>query len=229
VLTVAGDFDPDRALRRIDDYFGEIPGGPPLPKVRPPLPPLGGERSDVLEDDVRLPRVYLGFRAPAYGERQWYAADLLVSALSGGKSSLLYRDLVYDRQIAQDVGAYVDPSEVVATFVVIATARPGISAETLTAAILEHLDRLAAEPLDAADLERARNKVLTDYYSALQKLDTRADLFSQFKTYFDDPGGLAREVDVYRDLTDKDVLDYAAAAFAPEERVRVAVVPRSAA
>ncbi len=229
VLTVAGDFDPDRALLRIEDYFGDIPAGPPVEKVKPPLPPLGGERMEVLSDDVRLPRVYLGFRAPAYGQPLWYAADLLASALSAGKSSLLYRDLVYDRQIAQDVVAYVDPAEAVGTFVVIATARPGIAPETLSTAILEHLDRIAVEPLAESDLERARNKVLTDYYSALQKLDTRADLFSQFATYFDDPGGLEREVECYSELGAREVLDYAAAHFTPDERVRVAVVPRSAA
>ena|SRR5882724_125851 len=229
VLTVAGDFDPDLALARIEDYFGDIPGGPPLPKVQPALPPLGGERVDELTDDVRMPRVYLGFRSPAYGHPTWYAADLLASSMTGGKSSLLYRDLVYDRQIAQDVGAYVDPSEAVATFGVIATARPGVTAETLSAALLEHVDRIATQPLPAADVERARNKVLTDYYSALQKLDTRADLFSQFQTYFNDPGGLEREVDIYRGLTSRDVLDYAAAYFAPDERVRISVVPRSAA
>ena len=64
----------------------------------------------MLPDDVRLPRVYIAFRAPAYGERAWYAADLLAAVLAGGKSSPLYRDLVYDRQIAQDVGASVGPS-----------------------------------------------------------------------------------------------------------------------
>jgi zinc protease len=229
VLTVGGDFDPDRALLRIEDYFGDIPEGPPVAKVRPPLPPLGGERAEVLTDDVRLPRVYLGFRAPAYGEPLWYAADLLASALSAGKSSLLYRDLVYDRQMAQDIAAYVDPSEAVGTFVITATARPGVAPEGLAAAILEHLDRIAAEPLAEADLERARNKVLTDYYSALQKLDTRADLFSQFATYFDDPGGLEREVERYSTLGSREVLDYAAAYFAPDSRARVTVVPRSAA
>jgi zinc protease len=228
VLTVAGDFDPDSALLRIEDYFGDIPSGPPVGKVRPPLPPLGGERVDVLTDDVRLPRVYLGFRAPAYGDPRWYAADLLASALSAGKSSLLYRDLVYDRQIAQDVGSWVDPSEAVGTFTIISTARPGVAPETLSTAILEHLDRIATEPLREADLERARNKVLTDYYGALQKLDTRADLFSQFATYFDDPGGLEREVECYSQLGASEVLDYAAAYFTPDERVRVMVVPAPA-
>jgi len=228
VLTVAGDFDPDHALLRIEDYFGDIPAGPPVEKVQPPLPPLGGERVEVLSDDVRLPRVYLGFRAPAYGDPRWYAADLLVSALSAGKSSLLYRDLVYDRQIAQEVGAYVDPSEAAGTFVVIATARPGVDPDTLSTAILEHLDRIAAEPLAETDLERARNKVLTDYYSALQKLDTRVDLFSQFATYFDDPGGLEREVECYSQLGAGEVLDYASTYFTPDERVRVTVVPGSA-
>lgn len=228
VLTVAGDFDPDSTLLRIEDYFGDIPSGPPVGKVQPPLEALGGERVDVLTDDVRLPRVYLGFRAPAYGDPRWYAADLLASALSAGKSSLLYRDLVYDRQIAQDVGSWVDPTEAVGTFTIIATARPGTAPETLSTAILEHLDRIATEPLQEADLERARNKVLTDYYSALQKLDTRADLFSQFATYFDDPGGLEREVECYSQLGAREVLDYAAAYFTPDERVQVSVVPAPA-
>src|SRR5918992_2268545 len=79
VLTLVGDFQPEDALERIAAWFGEIPAGPPVPPVAAPLPPLGGERRLVLPDDVRLPRVYIGFRAPAYGERPWYAADLLAA------------------------------------------------------------------------------------------------------------------------------------------------------
>jgi zinc protease len=226
VLTLVGDFQPEDALERIAAWFGEIPAGPPVPPVAAPLPPLGGERRLVLPDDVRLPRVYIGFRAPAYGERPWYAADLLAAVLAGGKSSPLYRDLVYERQIAQDIGASVGPYECAATFLLVATARPGVAVEELEEALLAAVARAAAEPPDAADLERARNRMLTDSYSALQKLDSLADLFSQFTTYFDDPAGVAREADRYLEIAAPEVMQYAADWCTESERVVLWVVPQ---
>jgi zinc protease len=227
VLTLAGDFDPEEALRKVETWFGDIPAGPPVPPVVAPLTPLGEQR-DVLERDVRLPRLYMAFRAPAYGQRLWYAADLLSSVLTGGKSSRLYQDLVYDRQIAQEVGAYVSPYEEVATFMMIATARPGVSLETLESALVEHLERAASAPPDPADLERARNRMLTEHYGALQNLENRADVFSQFTTFFDDPGAVAREADRYQEIAPADLTEVAARYGVESERVVVAVVPREA-
>jgi predicted Zn-dependent peptidase len=226
VLTLVGDFDPEDALAKVERWFGEIPSGPPVPPVEAPKRPLGGEQREVREDDVRLPRIYLGFRAPAYGQREWYAADLLTSVLSGGKSSRLFQDLVYDRQIAQDVGAYVSPYEEVSTFMVVATARPGVAVETLERALTEHLDRAATELPSAEDLERARNRMLTEYYTALQKLDNRADLFSQLTTFFDDPGGIARELEQYLELDGRELRDFAARHLVESERVVLQFVPR---
>lgn len=227
VLTLAGDFEPEAALEKIEAWFGEIPAGPPVPRISAPLPHLGGERRELIPDNVRLPRVYLGYHAPAYGQRLWYAADLLCGALAGGKSSPLYQDLVYDRQIAQDVGAYVNPFEEVATCMVVATARPGVAAETLEEALSAHLARAAQKPPSSEDLERARNRVLTDLYSGLQKLDNRADLFSQFTTYFDDPGLVEGEADRYEQLTDDDLVEYARTYWAESERAVVTVVPKA--
>jgi zinc protease len=228
VLTLAGDFDPDDALRRVEAWFGEIPAGPPVPPVAAPLPPLG-ERRAVLESDVNLPRVYIACRGPAYGKKLWYAGDLLSSVLSGGKSSLLYQDLVYERQIAHEVGVYISPYEEVATFMMIATARPGVSAGDLERALLEHVDRAASAPVDPADLERARNRMLTEHYNALQKLENRADVFSQFTTYFDDPAGVETEPDRYEEIELADLTAFASHCCAESERVAVWVVPREAA
>ncbi|HKH45765.1 MAG TPA: pitrilysin family protein [Thermoanaerobaculia bacterium] len=226
VLTLVGDFDPDDALVKVERYFGEIPAGPPLPPVEVPQRLAGGEQREVREDDVRLPRIYLGYRAPAYGQREWYAADLLTSVLSGGKSSRLFQDLIYNRQIAQDVGVYVSPYEEVSTLMVVATARPGVAVETLERALTEHLDRAASEPPSAQDLERARNRMLTEYYTALQKLDNRADLFSQLTTYFDDPGGIERELEQYMELDGQELMDFAARHLVASERAVVTFVPR---
>ncbi|HEY0512927.1 MAG TPA: pitrilysin family protein [Thermoanaerobaculia bacterium] len=228
VISVVGDIQPAETLERVAAWFGEIPPGPPVAPVSPVLPPLGGERRAVLTDDVRLPRVYVGFRAPAYGQRAWYAADLLAAVLAGGKSSPLYRDLVYDRQIAQDVGASVGPYEAAGTFLLVATARPGVSAEELEAALLGHVAAAAAAPPDADEIERARNRMLTDYYGALQRLDTLADLLSQFGTYFDDPAGALTEAERYLEITPQEMVDYAAGWCTEAERVVVSVVPKQA-
>jgi zinc protease len=227
VISVVGDFDPADALSRVDAFFGEIPPGPPVAPVRPVRTPLERRRA-LIPDDVRLSRVYVGCRAPAYGERAWYAADLLAGTLAGGKSSPLYKDLVYERRLAQDVGASLGPYEAGGTFLIVATARPGVPAEELEEALLGHLDGVAAAPPDAAEVERARNRMLTDYYSGIQRLDNLADLLSQFTTYFDDPGAAATESATYMDLRPEELTAYAADYCSEPNRVVVSVVPRKA-
>lgn len=230
VLTLAGDLDPEAALALVERWFGDIPRGPEPPPVEvAPLPPLAAERRETLADDVRLARIYLGYRAPRYGDPRWYAGDLLASVLAAGKSSILYRDLVYERQLAQDVGLHLDPTELTGTYYVIATARPGVEPEVLLDAVSEHLAGAAAAPPAAADLERARNKVATDIWGVLQKLDHRADLLSQFTTYFDDPGGLAEEAERYARVLPEEMMAFAGETLAPERRVVVTVAPHETA
>ncbi len=233
VLTLAGDFEPGAALERVEAWFGEIPAGPPVPALPalvhepPPLPTSDAERRLLLEDDVRLPRIYLACRTPAFGHRLWYAADLLAVVLATGKSSRLYRDLVYERQIAQDVYAYVNPFEAVGDFMVIATLRPGVEPAAVEAVIHDHLTRAAGEPPTAEELAGARSRTLTDYWSALELLTNRADSFSQYTTYFDDPGRLAGEAERYRSVAAEELQELAAGFLGPDARVVVTVVPKA--
>lgn len=226
VLTLAGDVDYGRALERIEAYFGDLPAGPPVPAPTLPAARVDGVRRELQEDDVQLPRIYMGFHGPAYGGEEWYAGDLLAVALSDGKSSILYQDLVYHRRLARDVSCYVFPTEVTATFAVIATARPGVDPEELEEALLEHLATAASGPLDPGHVDRARNRLLTGHYGQLQTLDRRADLLSLFTTYFDAPERLAGEPERYRRLETENLRRFAAEHLAPDRRAVVTVVPR---
>jgi zinc protease len=229
VLTIAGDFEAGAALDRVGAWFEEIPAGPPVPALPAMVadpPALGGQRRGLIEDDVRLARIYFASRIPAFGQRLWYAADLLATVLATGKSSRLYRDLVYERQIAQDVGAYVNPLEAVGDFSVVATVRPGVEPAAVEAALDEHLARAAAAPPTAEELAGARNRILTDHWSGLQLLSNRADSFSQFTTYFDDPGRLAGEADRYRGVAADELQELAAGFLGPQARAVMTVVPR---
>ena len=226
VLTLAGAFVPAEALESIERYFGEIPPGSRPPRPRPRLDDLTGPVKETMEDAVELARLHLAFRLPPYGADDWYAADLLATVLTGGRSSPLYQDLVYDRQLAQDVGAFALPTELAGGFVLVSTARPEVPAERLESAVREHLRQAGAEPFAEEELERARNRILTHHWEGLQQLDQRADQLSQLVTFFGDAHLLQHELDRYRTLTAEDLQRCAAAWLVDERSVAVTVVPR---
>lgn len=209
VLTLAGDFEPSAALERVQEWFGGIPAGP-QPAPVPRRPAAASPAHEVLTDRVQLPRVYLGYRAPAYGERDWYAGTLLALVLSGGKASPVYQDLVYRRELAQDVGVYLFPTELEAMALVVATAKPGVEPAALEAALGEHLAAAAAAPMPEESLERVRRRLLTAACEELESLDSRAEMLSQAQTYFGDPGAHRRELEVYAGLDPGDLQRFAA-------------------
>lgn len=209
VLTLAGSFDSAEALRSIDRYFGEIPPGPvnSLPLVAPP--DVVSSSEELLTDNVPLQRMYLGFRGPAYGSSSWFAGDFLTTILTGGKSSALYQDLVHQRQLAQDVAAMVLPMELESTVVVIATAKPEVSREQLEEAIWQHLENTVGTHRSADEIDRARNQLVTSYFSALQSVERRADLLSQYVTLFDDAAFLTTEIEHYESMRAEQLSEFA--------------------
>lgn len=228
VLTLAGDCSPERGFELAEKYFGDIPAGPAPPPVTLPAGELDGERRTMLEDDVELPRIYLAYRIPAFGTREWLVADLLATALTRGKSSPIYRDLVHRRQIAQDVSAAALPTELEATWVVVATARPGTDPDRLLAALDEHLERAAERPQAPADLERSRNGLLTSYVEHLQGLDQRADLLSQSYTFLGDPAAYRQRLRAYAEVEAAEAQRAAGDLLRADRRAVVTVVPRTA-
>jgi predicted Zn-dependent peptidase len=229
VLTLAGDFDPDDALRRIERWFGAIPPGAPPPVARAPLPPLARGVAETVEDSVQLPRIYLAFRVAPVATREWFAVSLLASLLTDGKSSPLYYDLVYRRQIAQDVTAYVYPTEEVGILLVVATAKPGIAPAQLSAALREHLDRAAAAAPDERDFARARNTTLAGLFRQIQTLDHRADELSMYATFFDRPELAWEEPRRYRELEPAELTAVARERLGADRAVELTVVPKGTA
>ncbi len=227
VLTLAGDVEPEAALERVEHWFGGIPRGPEVPPVEAPTAALGGERRELLEDDVHLARVYIAYRTPPVGERLWYAADVLSLLLATGKASLLYEELVYRRQIAQEVVAYVYPTQLSGTLYIAATARPEVDPAELEAALTEGVERCADGAVDAGRLVRARNQMLHQIFVQTQKVDGVADLLSEMTTLFDDPGRLVHEPQRYHDVTVDDIRELAATWLRRDERAVVTVVPRA--
>jgi zinc protease len=148
--------------------------------------------------------------------------------LGGGKSSRLYKSLVFDKRIAQDVFAYQGSQLLCSLFQVGATAKPGHDLDELAAAITVEMDRLAAEGPTEAELARARNTHLADFYKSLDHLQTRADLLNHYQHVLGDPGGVARDVARYQQTTIASVRD-AFARVAATRHLDLRITPQPAA
>ena len=127
VVVVAGDIDPATARDRVEKYFGHIPPGPPIARLDRWIAKMSGERRGVLQDRVPQSRVYKVWNVPEWGSAEADHLDLVSDVLASGKTSRLYKRLVYDDQIATDVVAFISKREIGSQFQIMATARPGVA------------------------------------------------------------------------------------------------------
>jgi predicted Zn-dependent peptidase len=227
VLTLAGDFDPDRVLDQIEAYFGDIPAGAPVPPVPgrlEPGPRIGETLRDHVVSDVPLPRVMMAFRIPPYSSDAFTAAEVARALLGMGRASRLYRRLVREERLAKDVVAFAFPLITGASMLLVwATGYPGTPVETLEAALAAEVEGLA--DAETREVERAVAVSETDLVRSLEQVAERADLLSMFELYFDDPGRLNQEVDRLRSVTADDVQMFAREWLGPDNRAVVAYEP----
>jgi predicted Zn-dependent peptidase len=200
VLTVAGDFEPAAALAMIERHFGDIPANDKLPP--PPdvtiEPRLGTELRETVTDMCSLPRVYLAHRMPVFGTDAFEALLVAADLLGVGRASRLYRVLVRERRVAQDVTVFPFPVVGGASmFTLWATARPGVAPEELEGALVAEIDRLAADGPSEEELERVRNLHAAAVESSLERISERADRLSMYACLFDEPERINTEVSRY--------------------------------
>ena len=233
VFSICGDFDPDEVKRQIERWFGDIPRGPEVPPLpgNPVLEPfkLGREVRQRVEADVPLPRVYVAWRIPPYGEPAYYVADVVAEILAGGKSGRLYRELVRGRRLARGVAAFVLPIVTGGSALILRGSVPaGGDAAGLEAAMLEEVERLGREGPDADELERAVTGLEASHLMDLQKVDERTETLSMLTTFFDDPGLINTELERYRAVTAADIRRVAAEYLGEDNRVVLTYLPLAA-
>ncbi len=227
-LTLVGDFVPAEAKQLIDRYFGPIEAGRKFPRFSAQRTPVG-ERREEFASPVQLPRVYRLYHLPKMGERDWIAADMLSTVLASDKASRLDRALVHEQQIAQDVAAYVLPTEATGMMLVHATAKEGVSTETIEKSIDAEITRLVKDGISDDELTRARNRAEIEYAHQIENYDTRADLIGMMSTFFGDPGRVHRWLEPYNKAKPDDLVGIARTYLKPENCVTSVFVPEGSA
>jgi zinc protease len=227
-LSIAGDIDLDATQKLVEKWFGDVPGGKPVEPVAPPAAILTGVKKQTLTDRVQLPRLYLAWLTPRAFAPGDAALDMAASVLTEGKNSRLYKRLVYDTQIAQDVNAGQQSGALGSSFLIVATARPGHTVEELQKAIDEELARLRREPPDAREVQRAINQMEASFYRRMERVGGFGGKADQLNSYFVAGGGpdyFAEDLARYTSLSPADVQAAIIDWLPADRRVELVVQP----
>jgi zinc protease len=224
-VSIVGDIQPKEALLLAQKYFGSIKRGPAVKKMDVPTPRITTEQRRVVPSRVELPKVYMAWITPPFFKPGDAEADVTATILGGGRSSRLYKKLVYERQIAQNVTAYQYSLSLGSTFSIEATARPGHTVEELEKAIDEELAALAARPPDVSEVTRARNQFETQTVSSLESISGLANRLNMYNHYVGAPDYVQADFARYSGITPASVQTFVRDQLKSSARVVVHAVP----
>jgi zinc protease len=208
-LAIVGDFDAAATKAMVEKYFGPLKRGPDVPPIKADTPKITSERRQVVAARVELPKVYVTWLTSPFFKPGDAEADMAATILGGGKSSRLYKKLVYEKQIAQDVSAIQYSLTLGSMFQIEATARPGHTAEELEKAIDGELAALRDQPPTEQEVTRARNTIETGIISGLEQVGGLANRLNTYNHYLDTPDYLQQDVQRYRAVTAASVQAFA--------------------
>jgi zinc protease len=170
VVVVAGDIDVETARQKVEKHFGDIPAGPPVARQDAWVAKRTGSQRGIMQDRVPQARIYKVWNIPAWGTADADYLNLVTDVLAKGKTSRLYKRLVYDDQIATDINAYVDLREIGSLFVVKATARPGIELNRVEKAVDEELARFLASGPTPAEVRRVKTQYRAGFIRGIERI-----------------------------------------------------------
>jgi|CZKU01.1.fsa_nt_gi zinc protease len=239
-LTLAGDFDLQQAKALIDRDFGTVPSqGKPVDPGAPGFDKdVSGATADrwpttltsvvreTVADNVELTKITIAWQSPRHFRPGDAELDLLASVLGQGKASRLYKSLVYDQKIAQEVSARQESRVLGSDFVVDALVRPGVDPARVEKALFEQVAKVRDKEVTSEELDRARNTYEMEFVDRLQSLEERASLLNMYQAETGDPGFVQHDLDRYRHATEKEVLAYAKRVLLPDAAVVLTIVPR---
>lgn len=228
-LALAGDVDTTAALDMVQRYFGDLAPGPSVAPVRPPAPVLVGDTRVLIEDRVELPRLYLAWVTPAMFAPDDAELDLAADILANGKTSRLYRRLVYEMRIATDVSAAQNSREAGGFLQVAATAAPGRTLAELERVIVQEIGALATTGPSDDEIERGRVQAEAQFVYRLQTVGGfggKSDQLNAYNVFLKDPGFFNADLERYHRVTAESLRDATRRYLAVANRVSLSIVPK---
>jgi len=219
VISIVGDIYPDKVIPMVEKYFGNIPAGPPPPVLRTVEPKQLGERRARYEADAE-PQMLMGFHKPAFPNRDDLIMSVISSLLSSGRSSILYKDLVKEKQLVVSINT---PSAYPGVrydnlFVVMATPRYPHTNEEVEKAVMEHLESLKQTPVSATDLQKVKNNIEANYIRSMRSNMGLAMSMTRYQLLFGDWKMMLKMKEMVNSVTADEIMECAKKYFTTENK-----------
>ena len=228
VLSIAGDFNIADTKKWIEEYFAPIPRGTkaiPRPVFQNTM--LNGEVRDVVEDNIQLPGVFQGYRAPKQGSDEYYAFNMLATVLSGGRSSRMTKSIVEDKQLAVQAAALPVFSESAGLFVTYAIANMGVKVDSLEMAMDAEINKIKTALVSEREFQKVKNQIQSQFVSANSSMAGIAESLANYEVYFGDANLINTEIDRYQKVTREDMMNVAKKYLIKDNRVVLHYLPKS--
>lgn len=225
-LVIAGDIDSKETRKKVEYWFSDVKPGNKGKSPKAAAFELSGNLCETLEDNVQLPRIYIAYKTPGRFQPGDAEMDVLANVLTKGKNSRLYKRLVYDLQIAQDVTAYQESGSLGSKFMIIATARPGHNLEEIKKIIDEEISKIHTGGITQRELQRVINQYEAQYLSAFQFILYKADMMNLYETFTGNPDWANEDMARYKALDTQDIKAMAVSYLDADKRLILSIVPK---
>lgn len=200
-LVLSGHFDLEKGKELIEKYFSGISSQNSHETLTAPKPELKQNKFISHKDNINLDRIYLAWHSDkAFGEDD-AALDILADILTGSKNSRLYKFLVYEKELAQDVTAFQYSGKFSGHFMIIATARRGISLNLLKENIFRILDEVIPGAINSRELLKSKNGIKSSFIYSLQNVDSMADHLNYYNFYLGEPNSFNSDLNRYENVS----------------------------
>jgi zinc protease len=209
VLVIAGDIEPEQALARVKQYFGDIPPGPPIAKYQSWEFRLDRDKRQVMQDRVPQARIYKVWGAPQFVSEDADLLQLADAVLTSGKNSRLYKRLVYTDQIATDVGSWQFAGEIGGLYLLQVSAQPGGDLARVEAVLNEELKRFLDSGLTQVELDRVKAQMKSGFVRGIEQVGGfggKSDILAENAVYAGDPGFYRTSLERFEAATPQTVI-----------------------
>ncbi len=205
-MAIVGDFETDEVKALVEKYFGEIPRGAEIEKLRPMPVTLTETRKLYHEDNfANAAQLTMAFPTPERYSKDSYALSALASVLSSGKSSPLYNVLVREKNLTSFVRAMNWGQELAGSFNISVTANPGVSLAEVEDAVFEAFERFEKEGVTEKDLQRIKAGQETSFYNMVSSVQGKAFNLAEYNIFAGDPGFYKKNMENILAVTVADV------------------------
>lgn len=224
-LVIGGNIEIKETLELVNKYFGTIPDNGTVPAINCIHTPLEECKKIIIPDNIQLPRIYLAWHSDSIFGKDDAAMDILSDILTSSKNSRLHKQMVFEKQIAQDISSFQYSAKLDGAFIITSTAKPGINLDELKKNIFEIINDILHNGITSHELQRAKNSIKSTFIYSLQNLDKLVNHINYYNVYLDKPNYFRQDLARYEGITIKEI-QQAAEKYLNKKFVELHYIPK---